>query len=87
MLEYSAQPRQPLKTDPLAYWSKHEDELNLLSKYARRFLSPPATSVASEELFSTARDVFSYRRMRIKARKAEMIIFLKRNLPLFNYKY
>lgn len=45
------------------------------------------TGAANECVFSTARDVFSYRRMRIGPRKAEMIIFLKRNFFSFKKYY
>lgn len=41
------------------------------------------TGAANECVFLTARDVFSYRRMRIGPRKEEMIIFLKRNFFSF----
>jgi hypothetical protein len=71
----------------LRFWADHEQTFPLLANAARRYLSAQATSVASEECFSTARDVFSYRRSRTGARKAEMIIFLKRALPLINYNY
>ena len=76
-----------MSSDPLEYWKQNEKKFPILAEIAQKFLSAPATSVASEELFSTAKAVFSYRRMRIKAKKAEMIIFLNRNLPKFNYKY
>jgi hypothetical protein len=87
ILEYISRSREPMKSNPVEFWKNNENAFPLLSIAARRYLSPPATSVASEGMFSTARDVFSYRRMRIRSRKAEMIIFLHRNLPLFNYKY
>ncbi|KAI1703072.1 zinc finger BED domain-containing protein 1 [Ditylenchus destructor] len=84
---YCAQPREKVKTDPLEYWKNATYNFPYLAKGARRYLSATATSVASEGLFSTARDVFCYKRMRIRPRKAEMIIFLQRNLPLYNYNY
>uniref|UniRef100_A0A914DDN6 HAT C-terminal dimerisation domain-containing protein n=1 Tax=Acrobeloides nanus TaxID=290746 RepID=A0A914DDN6_9BILA len=87
IMEYLIRSREPMKSNPLDFWKNNSKEFPLLSKAARRYLSFPATSVASEELFSTARDVYSYRRMRIRPRKAEIVIFLNRNLPLFNYKY
>ena len=87
IMEYLIRSREPMKSNPLDFWKKNSKVFPLLSKAARRYLSPPATSVASEGLFSTARDDYSYRRMRIRPRKAEMVIFLNRNLPLFNYKY
>ncbi|KAI1696203.1 zinc finger BED domain-containing protein 4 [Ditylenchus destructor] len=80
-------PREKVKTDPLEYWKNATYNFPNLAKGARRYLSATATSVASEGLFSTARDVFTYKRMSLRPRKAEMIIFLQRNLPLYNYKY
>uniref|UniRef100_A0A1I8B199 Uncharacterized protein n=1 Tax=Meloidogyne hapla TaxID=6305 RepID=A0A1I8B199_MELHA len=44
-------------------------------------------STLAAPCFSTARDVFTYRRMRIKSRKAEMVIFIKRILPKIDYRY
>ncbi|KAI1695796.1 zinc finger BED domain-containing protein 1 [Ditylenchus destructor] len=84
---YCAQAREKVKNDPLEYWKNATYNFPILAKAARRYLSATATSVASEGLFSTARDVFSYKRMSLRPRKAEMIIFLQRNLPLYNYKY
>ncbi|KAI3416505.1 hypothetical protein GPALN_016302 [Globodera pallida] len=86
-MDYAARPREPLSANPLEFWRSAEKELPLLSQAARRFLSPPCTSDLSEQVFSSARDLFHYRRMRTGPRKAEMILFLQRALPLINYKY
>ena len=61
ILEYVFRSREPMKSNPLEFWKNNENAFPLLSIAARRYLSPPATSVASEGMFSTARDVFSYR--------------------------
>uniref|UniRef100_A0A914HRX4 HAT C-terminal dimerisation domain-containing protein n=1 Tax=Globodera rostochiensis TaxID=31243 RepID=A0A914HRX4_GLORO len=86
-MDYAARPREPLIANPLEFWRSAEKELPLMSQAARRFLSPPCTSVLSEQIFSSARDLFHYRRMRTGPKKAEMILFLQRALPIINYKY
>ncbi|KAI2659240.1 Zinc finger BED domain-containing protein 4 [Labeo rohita] len=54
-----------------------------LSKCKLKFLSAPSTSVESERLFSTASNIVDEKRNRLTAERAEMLIFLKKNLPMF----
>lgn len=75
------------KLDPIDWWRVNAHRFPILAAIARRFLSAPATSVASEQLFSVANVVFDPRRSRLSAVKAEQLIFLNRNLPLLNYEY
>jgi len=51
-----------------------------VASVARRLLSVPATSVASERLFSKAGDVISKKRNQLAPSKADRIIFLMDNL-------
>ncbi|KAL7075725.1 hypothetical protein ACQ4LE_004924 [Meloidogyne hapla] len=67
---YSSMARESIKSDPLDFWKCNEKKFPLLAEAARKFLSPPATSVPSEQVFSTARDVFTYRRMSIGPKKS-----------------
>ncbi|KAI1701006.1 zinc finger BED domain-containing protein 4-like [Ditylenchus destructor] len=73
--------------DPMDWWKNNAKDYPLLSKFAKRYLTPDCTARMSEGLFSTARNVFTYQRMRLKPRKAQMIIFLNRILPVINYRY
>ena len=52
----------------------------LVAKVAQRLLAIPATSVASERLFSKAADVITKKRNRLVPRKADRIVFLMENL-------
>uniref|UniRef100_A0A668ALH7 BED-type domain-containing protein n=1 Tax=Myripristis murdjan TaxID=586833 RepID=A0A668ALH7_9TELE len=70
----------PLKNNPLQWWKEQQD-LPLLSSLAKRYLCIPATSVASERVFSTAGDIVSTKRSLLKHEHVDQLIFLKKNLP------
>ena len=57
------------------------------AKLAEYYLTPPATSVDVERLFSTAGDVLTDERNRLKPENASKILFLKENLPNVNFQY
>ena len=52
--QYYSEKVVPRKTDPLEWWKINELRFTHLSKVARPILCVPATSIASERLFSTA---------------------------------
>lgn len=63
----------------LVYWRINKDHFPAL---ARAYLSAPCTSVESERLFSLAGNVIDERRNRVSGDKAEMLLFVKKILPL-----
>jgi len=58
-----------------------------IAHVAKRYLCAPPTSVASERLFSSASRVYTDRRNRLAPKKADMLLFIKHNLALINFKY
>lgn len=78
---------QDWDSDPLDWWAANAKRYPRVAPIARRFLSTPATSVACEQVFSTVKAVYDPRRSNLSAQKAEMLVFLNRNLPLLGYKY
>ena len=71
------------KKDPLGYWRDKKEHFPALAKVARKYLSAPCTSTDSERLFSAASNVLDAKRNRLKCDKAEMLLFIKKNLPRF----
>lgn len=70
------------KESPLQYWNNNKSRFPTIAKVARKFLSAPSTSVDSERLFSATSNVINEKRNRIACDKAEMLLFVKKNLPL-----
>ncbi|XP_062278075.1 zinc finger BED domain-containing protein 4-like [Scomber scombrus] len=79
---YLSEPPIPRNESPLQYWKSNMSRFPALAKAARKYLSAPCTSVDSERLFSAASHVVDEKRNRIQCEKAEMLLFVKKNLPL-----
>lgn len=84
---YRGKKRLNLDENPLNWWKVHHCELKILSKLARRYLSPPPASVPSEQLFSGAGLIYNPLRNRLEAEKAAILLFIKHNIPMFKFDY
>lgn len=73
------------ESDPLIYWKMKEIEMPILAKFAKKFLSAPMGSVASEREFKVASDITGGDRTRLLPENAEMLLFLKYNLRAVGY--
>ncbi|XP_039514865.1 zinc finger BED domain-containing protein 4-like [Pimephales promelas] len=83
MQMYLKEPTMGEKDSPFQYWANNHARFPLLAAVAEKFLSAPSTSVESERLFSTASNIVDEKRNRLTAERAEILIFLKKNLPMF----
>jgi len=84
---YLAQHPVPAATPAVDWWRENEQRFPSVARVAKRYLSAPPTSVASERLFSAAAQVYTDRRNRLAPKRADMLLFLKHNLPVVNYHY
>jgi hypothetical protein len=66
--------------DPLLFWQNRWEQYPLLSKVAKRYLGCPATSVASESVWSSMGRVVTDTRSTISATHAGQLVFLAREM-------
>ena len=66
--------------NPLTWWAANRSTFPVVASVARKMLAVPATSVASERLFSKAGDVITKKRNHLSASKADKLCFLMENL-------
>ncbi|KAJ8353183.1 hypothetical protein SKAU_G00207500 [Synaphobranchus kaupii] len=71
----------PWSDKPLEYWRTNQPRFPSLAATASKFLCAPCTCMESERLFSAASNIVDERRNRLTAERAEMLLFLKKNLP------
>ena len=72
-------PREPQNSDPIKWWESHKDEFKLLVPMALKYLCTPPSSVDSERIFSSAKQVYTDNRNRLGTDIAEKLIFIMRN--------
>lgn len=84
---YLKEPVQSRHTGALDYWKQKKPVWPPLAHLACKYLSIPPSSVASERLFSSAADIISPERNRLLPENAEILLFLKKNLPVIGYQY
>ncbi len=68
----------------LTYWRINKDRYPELAPLARAYLSAPCTNIDRERLLSWAGQVVDEKRSCLFDDKAEMLLFVKRNLPLMS---
>ena len=71
-----------VSTCPFKWWASQELRFPILSQLAKKYLAIPATSAASERLFSDAGNVMTVKRTNLSPTTFEHLIFCKRNWRL-----
>lgn len=66
--------------DPLVWWRQHEVNFPLVAKLAKKYLCIPATSSASERVFSTSGNIVTCKRSCLKPERVDQLVFLALNL-------
>lgn len=65
--------------NPLNWWKTNHFVFPLLSDLAKKYLSPCATSVSSERMFSIAGHIVNKKRSSLKPEKVDRLVFLATN--------
>lgn len=78
--EYQAYLALPLideNEDPLQWWKNNEQQFKSLAQMARDYLPIPATSVPSEQVFSTGKNLITDKRNRLVGKTIRMCLCLR----------
>ncbi|CAH1956044.1 unnamed protein product [Acanthoscelides obtectus] len=73
--------------NPVQWWNDNKLRFAKLFPPAAIYLSAPAGSVASEQVFPEAGNIYDARRSRLTPDRAEALLFVHHNLPKLNFKY
>ena len=81
LTDYQDLPIVSRDVEPLEWWAtkKKDGFLVPFIDLVRKFMCVPATSVASEQLFSAAGELISDRRSRLSSDNVNMLLFLNKN--------
>lgn len=82
---YINEPLSPRSINVFEYWNS--SPFKSLKAVAIKYLSAPPTSVASEQLFSAAGQLYTDRRSNLQGINAEKLLFCHYNIQLFDFKY
>lgn len=82
---YLSEPLVQRNANIYSYWDS--SPFIYLKKVALKYLSAPPSSVASEQLFSAAGQLYSDRRSCLLGENADKLLFLAYNIKLFNFEY
>jgi len=87
--KFLSEPLLDYKTrNPYTWWGQNSKRFPVLSKLAQLYLCPPATSVPSERLFSSAGNLHDNKRNRILPSLTEdLILFIQNNFCLVGTQY
>ncbi|XP_045466315.1 zinc finger BED domain-containing protein 4-like [Harmonia axyridis] len=83
-LECSTQPKDK---SPFEWWEAEKKKFPCLFTAASVYLSAPAASVSSEQLFSELGNIYEPKRNRLNEDRAEMLVFLHHNIKKLNFSY
>ena len=77
---YIQEPLLDLDDDPLEWWKSCQSQYPLTSQLVKKYWSLPATSLRSEEAFSTAGNVLTKKRNRLLPENVDKLVFLHDNM-------
>lgn len=80
MTDYEQLREKSAAQDPLAWRGQHKADLPILAQFARQYMCIPASSCASERVFSTSGNICSPRRSRLSEEHLDILVFLAKNL-------
>jgi len=78
--KWYAEPCESEDINPFNWWASNQTRFPSIAMVARQYLAIPATSVASERLFSKCGLICSNRRAALSPQHMEHLVFLSHNL-------